>query len=514
MVNIKDQTHGPIRPSVDVDSVDALGQAQQRMFLRWDPIKDLLGGTVRMRSVERKWLPQEENESDPAYRVRLNRSFLFPALEETIAKVVSKPFSKSVTFSNGKLPAELQHLENNIDLEGMSFDSFAEMSFEDNTTYGLTFCFVDYPSVDGVRTLADVEREGLKPYFTMISAQNFLGATFVIRKNGSRALTSIRYMYTMSASDGLYGEKDVRMVREFFSPPFDVDNDSYADEDGTWRTWREDPESKEKWVPDASGTHSYPGIPLAVGYTNQSGWLEAVPPFEKLAWKNIEHWQKSSDHNHILRFSRFGILFGSGFEEEEIDAGIVIGPARVIASNNPSADLKYVDSSGSVGAIKVGVEDLNKIEQQMEMLGMEPFLRPSNTIKATGQVMNDSKNNAIINDWIRKHEKFLRECIEIAGRWIGVEVDQKLRVNIFSDFSISINSTDDMREIGEARRRKDIDRTTYIEEGIRRGMFADSVDPEVVAERLQDEQEELALMFGGDLGGSDESPNSEDLSES
>jgi hypothetical protein len=509
MPSTRSRTTGPNSPSSDPNEIDALSVAYTRMFVKWDPIHDVLGDTPVMRNKREKWLPKEPNESDPSYEIRLNRSFIFPALGDTISKIVSKPFSKAVSTAGGELSEPLDSIAGDVDFEGTDLTTFGSLTFEDAIIHGLTFCLVDYPAVNRGLNLQQARTQNIRPYFTMISAQNFLGATHVKAKNGEKLLTSIRYLGTTTVPDGLYGEKEIRTVRrvtapvydffegEFLKPSYEENGEPIPGTVGHWEIWHEVEQKKEgdpKWMMEDSGVHTYPGIPLAVDYLDQTGFLEAQPPMERMAWKNIEHWQKGSDHNHILRFSRFGILFGSGFSEETIDEGITIGPNRMIVDPNEGARLQYVDSSGSVGAIKVGVEDLNNIERQMEVLGLAPFLQPSSQVKATGQVMNDAKSHSAIQEWLRKHEAFLRRCYDIAAVWVEQEIPKEWRIKIFSDFSITINSTDDMQIIGDARMRRDIDRTTFLEEGKRRGVFAETVDPEEVSQRLEEEA-------GDNLGG-------------
>ena len=52
--------------------------AYQRMANFWSLIEDLKEGTYKIRSEHRKYLPQEERESDLSYDARLARSVLSP----------------------------------------------------------------------------------------------------------------------------------------------------------------------------------------------------------------------------------------------------------------------------------------------------------------------------------------------------------------------------------------------------------------------------------------------------
>lgn len=502
--NNRERAFGPIYPTSDPNSVDALSAAYIRMSPEWDPIVDLLGGTLRMRQLREKWLMQETSEDIRSYEARLARSFLFEALSDAIDKVSGKPFTKPVTIVGSELPEPLDAIVDDVDLNGTDLTTFAATTFADCVTYGLTFCLVDYPNVGTGLNLKQVRDGKIRPYFTFISATDLIGFRSEPARNGGQRLTEIRILGTRTVPDGEYGEKEEQTVRRITAPPLDAEGNPVGT--GTWQLYKQDVQhdvktdiGKRTYTLVESGTHTYPGIPLVVGYSEPRGFMRAQPPMSKLAWKNIEHWQKSSDHNNILRFTRFGILFGSGFEEERIEKGITIGPNRFIGDTNPEADLKYVEHTGA--SIGVGMDDLKALEDQMEVLGMQPFQRPSTSIRATGQAIGESKNTVAIQEWIRRHEGFLYDCFKTAATWVKTKLAEDTKIEIYSEFALGLSRVEDMTVISEARKRKDIDRRTFLEEAKRRGIFGETLDPDEVERRLEEEAESDLETFREAMGG-------------
>jgi hypothetical protein len=425
-------------------------------------------------------------------------------LSDAIDKVAGKPFTKPITLVGSALPEPLDQMIDDVDLNGTDFTTFGATTFADSVTYGLTFCLVDYPNIGTGLNLQQVREGRIRPYFTFISATDLIGYRSEPARNGGQRLTEIRILGTRTVPDGEYGEKEEQTVRRITAPPMDENGRPVGV--GTWELYKQDTVtdprtnvSKRTYVLEESGTHTYPGIPLVVGYSEPRGFMRAQPPMSKLAWKNIEHWQKSSDHNNILRFSRFGILFGAGFDEDRIEKGITIGPNRFIGDTNPDAKLEYVEHSGT--GIGVGMDDLKRIEDQMEVLGMQPFQRPSTSIRATGQAIGESKNTVAIQEWIRRHEGFLYECLATAARWLGLELPEDLKVEIYSEFALGLSRVEDMTIISEARKRRDIDRRTFLEEAKRRGIFGETVDPDEIDRRLQEEAEDDLSSFRSAMGG-------------
>lgn len=55
-------------------------------------IDDLLGGTERMREVSKTYLPKFPLEDEDTYKNRLERTTLYPALEETLSQMNGRVF--------------------------------------------------------------------------------------------------------------------------------------------------------------------------------------------------------------------------------------------------------------------------------------------------------------------------------------------------------------------------------------------------------------------------------------
>jgi len=514
-LNTRSIATGPSAPNSDKNQVDSMSAARRRMHFHWDAITDLLGKTPRMRAARNKWLPQEEVESAKAYNVRLNRSFLMDGFGDAIDKVVARPFSRPLTMVNDdSMPEQLGMIEKNADLCKSTLSTVAAQTFRDKVTYGLCFVLVDYPDVEGGLNLAEIRKAKIRPYFTVISPPDLLYARGVKLRSGEEVPVEIRYRTHGTVPDGKFGDQTVETIRVLRAPLLDRDGFPFDSLDGTnmgtWEEWVKvkGQNGQETFTMVRMGTHTYPGIPIEVSYSNKKGFFEAEPPMERLAWKNIEHWQKSSDHNNILRFSRFGILFGSGFSEEEIEKGIVIGPNRFVGSTNKEATLGYVEHTGK--AIGAGVDDLKMIEEQMQLMGMEPFMRRTSggDGRATGQSLNAAKTHSAVQEWIRDHEEFLHQLYVTAGNWIKSPPPEDFKIKIFSEFAISLMPSDDMKIIDLARARKDIDRKTYINEGKRRGLYADSVNVDEIEANL--EAEEDLMGFNEAKGDGDENDGEND----
>ena len=465
---------GAMATSTD-DAVDAPCIAWNDMAAHWPLILDLLGGTPAMRAAGKRWLPQERAESMVQYAARLDRSILYGAFKDTVKRLSGKPFSRPVTLDLDaeEEPELLTALMENADLQGRGMTQLARDVYEDGVTYGLGHILIDFPAIGRELTLAEERSMGVRPYMTRISPVDLIGWRHEPGTNGERKLIEIRFRERVVVPDGEFGQKvayRIRVVRP-----------------NEWQLWQEDDEGDFKLVEQGANTLGI--VPLVTFYANRTGDMEALPPLEDLAWLNLAHWQSLSDQRNILRFARVGILFGSGFQEEEVEQGITIGPTQMIASTNPEARLQYVEHSGA--AIQSGERDLEQLEARMETLGLTPFIERTGNQTATGRVLDESKSQSAVQTWVRDLENALEQAIEIAAGWQKVELPE-YAVNIFSDFTITQSRDGDAKLLLAMRAAGEISHATFLNEIKRRGILSDAVDAAEEADALGDE--DLAEM--------------------
>jgi len=456
----------PDTASLNKDNVSTTSVAYDAMAVKWPLLHDLLGGTLAMQAAGEKWLPKEPKEEDHAYQLRLERSQLYNGYGDTIKRLTSRPFSKPVTTSV-ELPERLELLLANADNAGGDITQFAREVFRTMAIYGMAHILVDSPPdpVAGTKTLADEKAAGTHPYFVLIQPPQLLGYKTRVGSDGLPELSQIRIYERVIEDDGDYASKEIEQIRVYNA-------------DGTWEIHRKRTEEDKsiRWVLHEDGEHSYPGIPLVTVYADKIGYMQANPPLEDLAWVNLEHWQSRSDQKNILRIARVGILFASGFLTEEIEAGITVGPSRMVASTNPDAKLQYVEHTGK--AIESGETDIAHLEERMEVLGQQPFLQRSGAQTATGKAIDESRTQSDIQAWIQSLENGLWYAFHRAAVWLGEKIPKGFSVNVFSDFSISWGRTEDVKALQAMRDKRQITQQTFLTEVKRRGLLGDSVDVE------------------------------------
>lgn len=450
------------------NAVNEPNSAWKAMSERWELIHDLLGGTKRMREAGKIWLPQEPREEALAYENRLERTFLYGALADTLDKIVAKPFSRPVIVRNADA---VQALVDDPCMKGLDFTQFARELFHDACVHGVAHVLVDFPRVGEGLSLADEREVEARPYFVRIPPTDLIGWRSERKTGGREVLTQVRIRENRMEPKGLYGDREVKRVRVLTENSFEVWE---ADEEGEYRKVDE-------------GPHTFGRIPLVTLYLDYESFMVANPPFEDLAYLNLAHWQSNSDQRNILRFARMPLLYQFGISDEEMDSEITIGPSQLLRSVNPDAKMGFIEHSGK--AIESGDKDLRNLEAQMEVMGLQPLISKTGGATATGRALDEARTHSNIQAWIRAAENALLECLYMAAEWTGTELPDDLAVDIFSDFGLTLKAEQDIKALIDMKKANLITTRTFLDEIKRRGLIADSVDIDVEMEVLEDPSE-------------------------
>lgn len=444
-----------------------------RMSAHWPLPKALRGGTPAMRAAGELYLPKEEKEKKEAYQARLKRSFLFSAYDDTVIKLVAKPFSEPVKIEG--LPPELEDMVDNVDAVGRDVTQFSREAFDAAIgDYGLTHVLVEFPKqqtdAEGnpiPRSAADDKNNPIRPYWVHVRPDALVDWDFDKDENGLPRLAWIKVKIEVVERDENDKEKTITKYYYYWRD--------------RWEIWTKNADGE--YAIETQGTHTFNesnggGIPLATFYANRDGALTGTPPLDRLAQINLAHWQSMSDQRNILRYSRFAILHLKGVTKEEAAAVLTVGGNKAIRSKSTDSDVKYVEHTGK--AIAAGEADLKALEERMEVLGLQPVMSKIGNVKATGQAINEAKQQSSIQAWIRGMEDTLETLFEMSAIWLKKELPEDFSVDIYSSFSLGLKASEDIQSLIEMRKAVPpmISHETFIKEVKRRGILSDDVEPD------------------------------------
>lgn len=381
----------------------------------WPMISALLGGTSAMRAAGKAYMPQWPNEDASFYKNRLSTATLFPAFSRTVEVLSGKPFSRPVSWDEKKVPARIQQMFQDIDLQGTNLHSFLADICEEAVSYGICGILVEHPPAEGNLTVAEEKQRGLRPYFAKIAANSFLDFDST-RINGRETFTMLRFVEMVSERDPAneFVEKEIEQVR-VLNP-------------GQWRTYREKPNAAGvmEWQLHEEGKTSLNKIAFVPVYGDKRGFMQSRPPLAQLAFLNVEHWQSKSDQQTILHVARVPILFGRKLG----DGPITVGAASAITADDDNADLKYVEHTGK--AIEAGRTDLRDLEDLMRQIGAELLVVKPGRQTVAQTVADNEAGTCALQRIVGDLNDAANQALQYIAEWIK-EKDGGT-VTIFRDF--------------------------------------------------------------------------------
>ena len=142
----------------------------------WEKVDIVAAGTDSIRAADkcetkacRRFLPQEECETEKAYQNKLSRAVLQPFYSNALSAAVGVVCGTGLLFTVGDEEAEFdQDFLDNVDGEGSTFEMYVRELNYYQMHHGVTFCFIDKPGVDAETDDPDFDLH--RPYLSTIKA--------------------------------------------------------------------------------------------------------------------------------------------------------------------------------------------------------------------------------------------------------------------------------------------------------------------------------------------------------
>lgn len=392
-------------------------------------VRNLAGGTKRMRECRTTYLLMEDGESLTAYEVRLARSLLFNTFVKVREGLIGMALKKNPELQSD-VPAQLKEHVEDIDLAGTHLDVFAKDLFRDIIQEGHAHVLVDIQkplkrsvtSLSPTPTALDDQVTGRRPYWTKYRKDDAINWKSD-RVNGESVLTQVTLRERATEDDGEYGEKDVVRYRVLkltvISPKTDDSPAIYGPME--WNLYEEPEKGKDLIWRDGSKT-TLARIPLVTIYARRKAFMESDPPLLDLAYLNIGHWQQWSDLSCIQRML-VPILHIKGeiINNTEATADGAqkpkqnLGPGTAIQTDK-NGDVNYKGADpGATAAMREALMDL---EQRMSAVGLSVIAaKGDREITATEKAMDQDERMSELASWLRN----LKDGLEMAFKIHAVD---------------------------------------------------------------------------------------------
>lgn len=437
-----------------IENPDALRAEYSAMSEGWALPAALMGGTRAMRKAGEDFLPKEPKESERAYDRRLKRSVLLNEYARNIRILSGYVFAKPPEFKAGDdevtLTDDMQEIVDDVDRDGTPLSEFAQAVFEAGTAKGLCHILVDMPMNSGDGSLASQKALGLRPYFVLIQPEALIGWQ-TKSVNGQTLLTGIRYKTTREDDS----EQVIEQIRHRYL--LIADNGvTTGSEEQVYEQQKNDA-GGFKWTAVGDPIRlTAKEITLASFFADRTGFMTSRPPFEDLAWMNLRWWQSYSDQTNILHVARVPILFGKNMTTKE-GAEQEIG-ANAMITGDDGSELKWVEHTGR--AVGAGRQDILDIEERMQRLSVETYMKRLNTATAAGI---DADQSMSLGQLLAVNlGQCLTKAMQFAAEWSSKTFEGEVLFNTRFGYRAADAAT--INALNAARDRGDLSRKAYLEQ--------------------------------------------------
>lgn len=446
---------------------------------RWDRAYALRGGTQTMRDAGALYLPQFPKESDDNWMRRLRMATLTNFWKRASESMIANMFREPIQYET-ELPDEIVE---NIDRRGADLTQFAIDVATGIIEDGVVMAVVDYPNAPSSLSVEDERRLGVRHYAYLIRPRSVIAA-HETQVDGRRQLVySSWYERKVSISGyDCFEDRMVRMIKRNEAGEIIWETHRVlAAADGSVNEG--DDASTELYE---TGEIDFDRVPIVIGYANsvsRDGCFACRPLLDDIAFKNIEHWQSSSDQRNILNVSRFPILVEKTANPDDALLFNAIGP-HLKATIGQEDDLKYI--TAPTDGVEAGWRDLDNILREAQIMALELKLDQSPT--ATGRVLDRIEGMSPLQRVATEVEHVVNGVLQIIADWRGQGEDPG-RIHINKDFGPTVADSVRVMALKDAVVLGAITMETYLKELQAIDFISQDIDPaqEVMNAKAQDD---------------------------
>ncbi|MEH2148570.1 DUF4055 domain-containing protein [Nostoc sp.] len=389
----------PPNNSTNLPSTQSLAAAAyfSNLLLLLDCWNDLEGR-------ERAYLPKETKEPSQAWSDRIRRTTFDNRFEPAIKDYAGL---LSVFTLNDDTAQSILDNQNNIDLTGNDLWTFFHEVDQYCLRDGWCGVMVEFPPVDpNINSQADLLKSDRRPYLVLVDRRDILNWQ-TTKINGKPQLTRVTIRETRLEPDGDYGEKEAVYYRVLIPGEYFVYQIVKA-------------QGGQQLIETDHGFTSLNEIPLVYYSVTGSGLFSAKAPFLNLAKLNIEHFQKRSQLNEVLRKCNLPVPVMKGLIATSGDIKnlppLVIGPNSVVYLPQ-NGDFYFAEPTGV--AIAASKDDIKDLEAAMDRMTLDFLTSGEHQKTATEVLLDSTKTSANLKGVARRKESAMQQIFKLWVTYTG-----------------------------------------------------------------------------------------------
>lgn len=392
----------------------------------WQLVDDVCAGQQAVKDRGDVYLPKpnptdESPENKARYDQYKARAVFYNATGRTKQGLVGAGFRKVPTL---EAPADLEYVSDDIDGAGNSIYQQSQSVTGQVIKKGRAFLLVDYPPVDGVRSVADMRSSGIKAKVVSYRAEQVVNwKTTVVGAEQKLSLVVIKELDEEDTADG-FGVEAIPQYRVL----------RLTEEGYTQATYRED-EKKKAWVlhsgpvlvRDGSGKPWREITGTFVGSNNNDPNIDQSPLYD-MAEINIAHYRNSADYEDSAYLCGQPQVYMAGLSETWVsmleEKGIYFGSRAILP----------LPENGSAGLLQAAAntlvkEAMDQKEAQMVALGARLVQRGTAVKTATEAQGEQEAEHSVLSLICSNVSEAYTKCLQWMAGFMGVSGDVSYEIN-------------------------------------------------------------------------------------
>lgn len=398
----------------------------------WKRCRDAAAGQSAVHAAGEEYLPRLKDQDDKAYNAYVMRTPFYGATWRSIAAMLGLIFRKPPTIT---APEKAKALLEDVTLSGTPLAVLAKTLAEEAITVGRVGLFADYPEAAPGTTLADAQKQNLRPSLAMYCAESIINWRFAKIDNVYQLTLVVLVEQRLDKKDE-FEDTSVTQYRVL---------DLVGQEDGTMRyrvrvfEIKKDETGKEQDV--QIGDDVYPtinGKPL----TSIPFWIMGVddltptcdlPPLIDLVDMNFSHYMVSADYEHGCHFAGLPTPVVTGYTPENGPNGekpdkLYIGSAAAWVFPNVEAKATFLEFTGQ--GLDALEKNLARKENLLAILGarmLEAQKKAAEAAETAG--LHRAGENSVLASTAQTLSLGIGKALAIFCEWAGESGDIVFELN-------------------------------------------------------------------------------------
>lgn len=441
--------------------VDYVRDEVKAVLPSYNLIRDCVAGELTVKKKGDKYLPRP-NASDVSpenvarYKAYTDRAVFYNVTKRTLQGLVGQVFLRDAVI---EVPKLLEIVRDDASGGGVSAEQQAKRSASHVVAYGRSGLFVDYPTVEGVTSRADLETGKVRPTIQVYEPWRVINWRTTSR--GGRELLSLvvlSEMYTTS-DDGF----EIKLAEQFrvlrlLEPTLNVEG---VVDDG-----KEEPitgdlvysvELYRKFQAGWGMVSGYPKIPLDasgnrlselpfvfIGSENNDSRIDE-PPLYDLASLNIAHYRNSADYEEssFIVGQPTPVLAGltEDWVKDVLKGTVALGSRGAIA----------LPEGGSATLLQAGpntmpFEAMEHKERQMVALGAKLVEQKTVQRTATEAGIDHTSENSILASSAKNVSNAYTWAFKWCAKFVG-ESEDNIKFELNTEFDLTKMTPEERRQL-------------------------------------------------------------------